>query len=153
MCVHYYHIWVTLKLTPDNKNEPPMSRINISQASKKFNVSRNTLYKYIKSGKLTKDAEGLVDTLDLIRLFSSHVTSQSLSTQDDSQFDQEVTQYQHREQLLQKQVEQLQLQVTSLEKQLQYTQANEAWLKQQLDQKLIEHKSSDKKGILGRIFG
>lgn len=130
-----------------------MSRINISQASKKFNVSRNTLYKYIKSGKLTKDGEGLVDTVDLIRLFSSHVTSQQQSTQSDATDEHEIVQYQHREQLLQKQVEQLQLQVASLEKQLQYVQANEAWLKQQLDQKLIEHKNNEKKGLLGRIFG
>ena len=130
-----------------------MARINISQASKKFNVSRNTLYKYIKSGKHTKDAEGLVDTSDLIRLFSSHVISQQPLTQDDSQSEHELIQYQHREQLLLKQVEQLQLQVASLEKQLQYVQANEAWLKQQLDQKLIEHKNNEKKGLLGRIFG
>lgn len=130
-----------------------MSRINISQASKKFNVSRNTLYKYIKSGKLTKDAEGLVDTSDLIRLFGSHVTSQSQSTPSDSQPEHDIAQYQHREQLLQKQVDQLQLQVASLEKQLDYVQNNEKWLKQQLDQKLIEHKSPEKKGLLGRIFG
>ena len=130
-----------------------MSRINISQASKKFNVSRNTLYKYIKSGKLTKDAEGLVDTVDLIRLFGSHVTSQQQSTQSDTADEHEIAQYQHREQLLQKQVEQLQLQIASLEKQLQYVQANETWLKQQLDQKLIEHKNNEKKGLLGRIFG
>ena len=130
-----------------------MSRINISQASKKFNISRNTLYKYIKSGKLTKDSDGLVDTVDLVRLFSLHVTSQQPLTQDDSQNEHDVAQYQHREQLLQKQVEQLQLQVASLEKQLQYVQANEQWLKQQLDQKLIEHKNNDKKGLLGRLFG
>lgn len=130
-----------------------MSRINISQASKKFNVSRNTLYKYIKSGKLTKDENGLVDTIDLVRLFGSHVNTQSQLTVDDSKPEHEITQYQHREQLLLKQVEQLQLQVASLEKQLQYVQANEAWLKQQLDQKLIEHKSIERKGLLGRIFG
>ncbi len=130
-----------------------MSRINISQASKKFNVSRNTLYKYIKSGKLTKDENGLVDTSDLIRLFGSHVNSQQPSTQDDTENEHNIAQYQHREQLLQKQVEQLQLQVSSLEKQLQYIQANESWLKQQLDQKLIEHKNNDKKGLLGRLFG
>ena len=133
-----------------------MSRINISQASKKFNVSRNTLYKYIKSGKLTKDENGLVDTADMIRLFGSHVNTQSQLTVDDSKPEHEITQHQHREQLLQKQVEQLQLQVSSLEKQLQYVQANEQWLKQQLDQKLIEHKENrtqDKKGLLGRIFG
>ena len=130
-----------------------MSRINISQASKKFNVSRNTLYKYIKSGKLTKDENGLVDTADMIRLFGSHVNTQSQLTVDDSKPEHEITQHQHREQLLLKQVEQLQLQVASLEKQLQYIQANESWLKQQLDQKLIEHKNNDKKGLLGRIFG
>ena len=152
MCTPLTHLGYT-QINTDNENKPLMSRINISQASKKFNVSRNTLYKYIKSGKLTKDSEGLVDTLDLIRLFSSHVTSQSPSTQDDSQFDQEVTQYHHREQLLQKQVEQLQLQVASLEKQLEYVQANEVWLKQQLDQKLIEHKNNEKKTLLGRLFG
>ena len=129
-----------------------MSRINISQASKKFNVSRNTLYKYIRAGKLTKDSDGLVDTVDLVRLFSLHVTSQQPLTQDDSPNEHDVAQYQHREQLLQKQVEQLQLQVASLEKQLQYVQANEQWLKQQLDQKLIEHKNNDKKGLLGRLF-
>lgn len=129
-----------------------MSRINISQASQKFNVSRNTLYKYIKNGKLTKDAEGLVDTSDLIRLFGSHVTSHQPLTQDDSQSEHELTQYQHREQLLLKQVEQLQLQIASLEKQLQYVQANETWLKQQLDQKLIEHKSYEKKGLFGLLF-
>lgn len=124
-----------------------MSRINISQASKKFNVSRNTLYKYIRAGKLTKDAEGLVDTIDLIRLFSSHVTSQSTLAQSDTIAEQEITQYQHREQLLQKQVEQLQSQVTSLEKQLQYVQANEAWLKEQLNQRLIEHKNQEKEAV------
>lgn len=129
-----------------------MSRINISQASKKFNVSRNTLYKYIRAGKLTKDAEGLVDTIDLIRLFSSHVTSQSTLAQSDTIAEHEITQYQHREQLLQKQVEQLQSQVTSLEKQLQYVQANEAWLKEQLNQRLIEHKKQEKKGILSKLF-
>jgi molecular chaperone GrpE (heat shock protein) len=86
-------------------------------------------------------------------LFGSHVNSQQPSTQDDTENEHNIAQYQHREQLLQKQVEQLQLQVSSLEKQLQYVQANEAWLKQQLDQKLIEHKNNDKKGLLGRIFG
>ena len=129
-----------------------MSRINISQASKKFNVSRNTLYKYIKSGKLTKDENGLVDTIDLVRLFGSHVNTQSQLTVDDSKPEHEITQYQHREQLLQKQVEQLQLQVSSLEKQLQYVKANEAWLKEQLNQRLIEHKNQEKKGILSKLF-
>ena len=44
-------------------------------------------------------------------------------------------------------------QVEQLEKQLEYVKQNEAWLKQQLDQKLIEHKNHEKKGLLGRLFG
>ena len=55
--------------------------------------------------------------------------------------------------LLQQKIEQLEGQVEQLEKQLEYVKANEAWLKQQLDQKLIEHKNHEKKGLLGRLFG
>ena len=57
------------------------------------------------------------------------------------------------EQFLLQQIEQLKGQVEQLEKQLEYVKANEAWLKQQLDQKLIEHKGYEKKGLLGRLFG
>jgi SMC interacting uncharacterized protein involved in chromosome segregation len=56
------------------------------------------------------------------------------------------------EHLLTLQIEQLKAQVEQLEKQLEYVKANEAWLKQQLDQKLIEHKNMRRKG-LGRLFG
>lgn len=59
----------------------------------------------------------------------------------------------NNQQLLLQQIEQLKVQVAQLEKQLEYVKANEAWLKQQLDQKLIEHKNNEKKGLLGRIFG
>jgi SMC interacting uncharacterized protein involved in chromosome segregation len=58
----------------------------------------------------------------------------------------------NNEQLLQQQIEQLKVQVEQLEKQLEYVKANEAWLKQQLDQKLIEHKNMKRK-LLGRLFG
>ena len=51
----------------------------------------------------------------------------------------------NNEQLLEQKIEQLKAQVEQLEKQLEYVKANEAWLKQQLDQKLIEHKNSEKK--------
>ena len=57
------------------------------------------------------------------------------------------------EQLLEQQVEQLKAQIEQLEKQLDYVKANEAWLKQQLDQKLIEHKKHEKKGLLSKFFG
>ena len=57
----------------------PMSRISISQASKDFKVSRNTIYKALEKGKLTRDANGKVDTIDLIRLFSEHTSTGQLA--------------------------------------------------------------------------
>jgi hypothetical protein len=127
-----------------------MSRISISQAAKDFNVSRNTIYKKIRNGMLTKDSDGKLDIIDLVRLFSSHVTSDQESTAVNTKDAHVKVQ---SEQLLLQQIEQLKHQVTLLENQIDYFKANEAWLKQQLDQKLIQHKTSDKKGILGRLFG
>lgn len=137
-----------------------MSTISINQASKLFNVSRNTIYARIKKGEITKDAEGLVSVQDMIRLFGNKTdkkaTEQAVSdllntTAQPVQSD--TIQVSNTEHLLTLQIEQLKAQVEQLEKQLEYVKANEAWLKQQLDQKLIEHKSHEKKGLLGRIFG
>lgn len=137
-----------------------MSTISINQASKLFNVSRNTIYARIKKGEITKDAEGLVSVQDMIRLFGNKTdkkaTEQAVSdllntTAQPVQSD--TIQVSNTEHLLTLQIEQLKAQVKQLEKQLEYVKANEAWLKQQLDQKLIEHKSHEKKGLLGRLFG
>ena len=130
-----------------------MSRITISKASKDFKVSRNTIYKALEKGKLTRDANGLVDTIELIRLFSEHSNTTPQSTAVDTQLEQVIEQIEQREQLLQQEVQQLKAQVQSLEVQLQYVKANEAWLKQQLDQKLLEQKKHESKGLLGRLFG
>lgn len=141
-----------------------MSNISINQASKLFKVSRNTIYARIKKGDLTKNADGLVSVQDMMRVFGNKADKkateqaviQLLNNTDN--IEQPIQQQSEQskssnEQLLQQQIEQLKLQVEQLEKQLEYVKANEAWLKQQLDQKLIEHKSYEKKGLLGRLFG
>lgn len=148
--MQYMNSLSTLFRTGDNENKTSMARISISQAARDFKVSRNSIYKKINSGQLTKDSDGLVDTSDMLRLFSSSTTKQQSSTASDNV---QVQILGHREQLLQQEVDKLKMQVQALEQQLQYVQANEAWLKQQLDQKLIEHKNNEKKGLLGRIFG
>lgn len=141
-----------------------MSNISINQASKLFKVSRNTIYARIKKGEITKNNEGLVPVQDMIRLFGNKtdkkVTDQAVTELLNSikQPVQETEQYfeqslSNNEQLLLQQIEQLKGQIEQLEKQLVYVKANEAWLKQQLDQKLIEHKSQEKKSLLGRLFG
>jgi len=137
-----------------------MSNLSINQASKLFKVSRNTVYARIKKGEITKNSDGTVSAQDMIRLFGNKtdkkaveqaITEQLNST---AQIEQIIEQPKNNnEQLLEQKIEQLRAQVEQLEKQLEYVKANEAWLKQQLDQKLIEHKNHEKKGLLGRLFG
>jgi polyhydroxyalkanoate synthesis regulator phasin len=137
-----------------------MSNISINQASKLFKVSRNTIYARIKKGEITKNSEGNVSVQDMMRLFGNKAdkkaTEQAVnellnSTSNPAQKIEHVKS--NDEQFLLQQIEQLKGQVEQLEKQLEYVKANEAWLKQQLDQKLIEHKGYEKKGLLGRLFG
>lgn len=141
-----------------------MSSISINQASKLFKVSRNTIYARIKKGEITKNSEGNVSVQDMMRLFGNKsdkkATEQAVNellnntsnpVQQIEQINVQVKS--NSEQLLLQQVEQLKGQVEQLEKQLEYVKANEVWLKQQLDQKLIEHKNNEKKGLLSKLFG
>ncbi|MCY1168871.1 hypothetical protein D9M71_78380 [compost metagenome] len=137
-----------------------MSNISINQASKLFKVSRNTIYARIKKGEITKNSDGNVSVQDMMRLFGNKAdkkaTEQAVTELLNSvnNTEQEIEQSKsNNEQLLQQKIEQLEGQVEQLETQLEYVKANEAWLKQQLDQKLIEHKNHEKKGLLGRLFG
>ena len=137
-----------------------MSNVSINQASKLFKVSRNTIYARIKKGDMTKSIDGNVSVQDMMRLFGNkadkkateQAVTELLNTVNNTE--QLIEQPKsNNEQLLQQQIEQLKVQVEQLEKQLEYVKQNEAWLKQQLDQKLIEHKNNEKKGLLGRLFG
>lgn len=137
-----------------------MSNISINQASKLFKVSRNTVYARIKKGEITKNSDGTVSVQDMMRLFGNKAdkkaTEQAVTELLNSRnnIEQSIEQPKsNNEQLLQQQIEQLKGQVEQLERQLEYVKQNEAWLKQQLDQKLIEHKNHEKKGLLGRLFG
>jgi hypothetical protein len=141
-----------------------MSNVSINQASKLFKVSRNTIYARIKKGEITKNSDGAVSIQDMIRLFGNKSDKKVIEqavTELLNSTNNTVQQIEHKveqpksnnEQLLQQKIEQLKVQVEQLEKQLEYVKANETWLKQQLDQKLIEHKNHEKKGLLGRLFG
>lgn len=137
-----------------------MSNISINQASKLFKVSRNTIYARINKGEMTKNNEGHVSVQDMMRLFGNKsdkkATEKAVNEllNSTNNIEQQIEQSKsNNEQLLLQQIEQLKVQVEQLEKQLEYVKANEAWLKQQLDQKLIEHKTYEKKGLLGRLFG
>lgn len=141
-----------------------MSTLSINQASKLFKVSRNTIYARIKKGDITKDSEGLVSAQDMVRLFGNKTDKEATekaviellnNTDKTVQVSEQKSEQlkSSSEQLLEQQVEQLKTQIEQLEKQLDYVKANEVWLKQQLDQKLIEHKKHEKKGLLSKFFG
>ena len=136
-----------------------MSNLSINQASKLFKVSRNTIYARIKKGDLTKNADGFVSVQDMIRLFGNkadkkateQAVNELLNSTNNIVQPTEQPKSNH-EQLFIQQIEQLKLQVEQLEKQLEYVKTNEAWLKEQLNQRLIEHKNQEKKGILSKLF-
>lgn len=145
---------------PIEQYRTDMSNISINQASKLFKVSRNTIYARIKKGVITKNNDGNVSVQDMMRLFGNKtdkkvieksVTDLLNSTNNNEQLIEQPKS--NNEQLLQQKIEQLKVQVEQLERQLEYVKQNEAWLKQQLDQKLIEHKNSEKKGLLSKLFG
>lgn len=128
-----------------------MARISINKASTDFNVSRNTLYKHVKQGKLTRDAEGNLDTSDLIRLYGSHVNSEQSFTGVDNedfttieQLKSEITQLKQLLAVNEMMVNQLQRQVEDLKEDKQQ-------LFSEMVQRRIETEASNK-GFLRKFF-
>lgn len=134
-----------------------MSRVSISEAAKRFKVSRNTVYKRISEGVLTKDAEGLLDVADLVRVFSVNNTEQDSRTWLNSSKQQKI---EHIEQLEQVKNENMQLKqllavnemlVNQLQQQIQDLKQDKQQLFNQLEQKLIESKTTNK-SFLSKLF-
>lgn len=128
-----------------------MARITINRASQDFNVSRQTIYKHIKQGKLSRDAEGKVDVHDLMALYGGHVSTQQQLPQVDSQ---QITAF---EQLKDENIKLKQLLavnemlVNQLQQQIQDLKQDKQQLFNQLEQKLIESKTSNK-SFLSKLF-
>lgn len=136
-----------------------MSSLSINQASKLFKVSRNTIYARIKKGDITKNIDGNVSVQDMVRLFgnrqdkkSTEQAVQSLLNEAEHIEQSQPVQLNNSEQLLRIEIEQLKKQIEQLERQLEYVKSNENWLKQQLEQKLIEQKNYEKRGLLSKLF-
>ncbi len=128
-----------------------MSRISINKASLDFNISRNTLYKHIKQGKLTKDADGKLDTSDLIRLYGTHVNGQQESTIVDTNISTQFEQLKQENQQLKQLLAVNEMLVNQLHQQIQDLKQDKQHLFNQLEQKLLETKTSNK-SLFGRLF-
>jgi transposase-like protein len=131
-----------------------MSRITVTQAAKDFNVSRNTLYKKIRQGLLTKDSDGRLDVNDLLRVIGSQSESTNKNVTlskgdttivtDDIQLKQEIEQLKQLLAMKEIFINQLQQQIADLRQ-------DKEQLYNQINQKRIEH--NKKGGLLNRIFG
>lgn len=128
-----------------------MARISINKASQEFNISRNTLYKHIKQGKITKDSDGKLDTSDLIRLYGTHVNNQQESTIVDSNLQTINEQLKQENQQLKQHLAINEMLVNQLQQQIQDLKQDKQRLFDQLEQKLLETKNSSK-SLFGRLF-
>ena len=128
-----------------------MARISINKASLDFNISRNTLYKHIKQGKITKDADGKLDTSDLVRLYGTHVNGQQESTIVDTNISAQFEQLRQENQQLKQLLAVNEMLVNQLQQQIHDLKQDKQHLFNQLEQKLLETKTSNK-SLFGRLF-
>jgi len=127
---------------------------SINKASLDFNISRNTLYKHIKQGKITKDADGKLDTNDLIRLYGTHVNGQQDSTTVDTNISTQFEQLRQENQQLKQLLAVNEMLVNQLQQQIQDLKQDKDNLFNQLNQKRIEGRDQgNKRGLLSKLFG
>jgi predicted DNA-binding protein YlxM (UPF0122 family) len=50
-----------------------MAKLSLSEVSNSFNVSRSTLYRAIKEGRISRSADGLFDIAEVIRCFGEPI--------------------------------------------------------------------------------
>ena len=131
-----------------------MAKVNITQASKDFRVSRNTLYKKVRQGLLTQDSEGLLDVNDLIRVIGSQakksIGDDTVNTENVNSVNREL---QHEIEQLKQLLAMKEILINQLQQQVSDLRLDKEQLYNQINQKRIEHKPENKKGLLGRIFG
>ena len=123
------------------------SKLPISKAAKDWNISRQTLYKYIKSGKLSKNNDGTLSVVEMIRVFGE-------KKQSVNDLQPENVNYSQLNDTLHIEIISLTKQIEFLTKQIDDYKSREAWYMQQIDQlqpKRIEDKT--KKSFLSRFLG
>ena len=131
-----------------------MAKVNITQASKDFRVSRNTLYKKVRQGLLTQDSEGLLDVNDLIRVIGSQakksIGDDTVNTENVNRVNREL---QHEIEQLKQLLAMKEILINQLQQQVSDLRLDKEQLYNQISQKRIEHKPENRKGLLGRFFG
>jgi len=126
--------------------------ITIQEIQKQWGISRATVYKHIKAGKLSRLPNGQVDLAEVLRVYGEP----SKNTGRDKQaIGVDKSDTQENRLLLEK--------IASLELQLVKAEEREEWLRGQVETaqetiQLLEHKKTaspqpSKKGLFGRLIG
>ena len=125
--------------------------ITIQEIQKQWGISRATVYKHIKAGKLSRLADGLVDLSEVLRVYGEPKKN---TGRDNQEIAVDSVDSQENKLLLDK--------IAFLESQLAQAEKREEWLRGQVETaqetiKLLEHKQPSaqpsKKGLLGRLLG
>ena len=126
--------------------------ITIQEIQKQWGVSRATVYKHIKSGKLSRLENGLVDLSEVLRVYGEP----SKNTGRDKQAIGVDNSDTHENRMLLEKIASLELQLVKAEE-------REEWLRGQVETaqetiQLLEHKKTasqqpSKKGLFGRLIG
>ena len=131
-----------------------MAKVKITQASKDFGISRNTLYKKVRQGLLTQDSEGLLDVNDLMRVIGSQgkvtVSSDAVNTENVNSVNREL---QYEIEQLKQLLAMKEILINQLQQQVSDLRQDKEQLYNQINQKRIEHNPENRKGLLGRFFG
>jgi predicted DNA-binding protein YlxM (UPF0122 family) len=119
--------------------------ITIQEIQKQWGVSRATVYKHIKTGKLSRLADGLVDVSEVLRVYGEpSKNTQGGDTKKAVIDTQEITLLLYK--------------ISVLESQLSQAEKREDWLKEQVEKaqemiQLLEHKPTTQKGLFNRVMG
>lgn len=123
-----------------------MSLVSVTEAAVLVGKSNPTIYRHIKSGKLSRDSGGLIDTSELIRVYGelkTHIDSNS-SQKRESLLPRESTETEN-EKWLKAQFEKLQKDIKELK--------DESLARENRLMALLEHKKESRSGSLfDKIF-
>jgi predicted transcriptional regulator len=128
--------------------------ITISEVSKKWGITRATIYKKINQGKLSRLSDRLIDVAEVVRVFGEPSVSKKIK---DTVSIGGYTQGENAA-LLQEKIRNLEDTVRQSKDREREAREREDWLRGQVEKLtetigLLEDKTPRKKGLLSRLFG
>lgn len=129
------------------------SKLSISNAAKQWGVSRQTIYKRISDGTLSKNHDGTIDAAEMIRVYGGKQSTVNHESQPIDNERHNIDIFQAEIVNLTKQLDKQQLEIDSFKSRESWLLQQIEWYKHQIEllqPKRLEHK--EKKSFLARFF-